>query len=286
MKKKLAIVLSLALSVGIVFAGCSKKSDTSKDASKDNGKIVCIGSSTLAPVISKAGDSLKDKTIKVSVSSGGSGAGVKAAIEKTANFGLVSREVSGEEKGKMKNYKEIKLGFDALTVSVNPKNEILKDKESLTKEEIQKIFSGEAKYWSDVDSKLPKEKIVLVVRDAGGGAAKVFKKAVMGDKKVSKDAIQAPSMGALTQKIIDNKNAIGYASVGLVKQNEGKLIPMAVDGIKPTRENILNKKYKISRPLLVVKDGDLNDKEKTFVDFLKSDKGLKIVDDSGFISNK
>lgn len=282
MKKKLAIVLSLALSVGIVFAGCSKKSDTSKD----NGKIVCIGSSTLAPVISKAGDSLKDKTIKVSVSSGGSGAGVKAAIEKTANFGLVSREVSSEEKGKMKNYKEIKLGFDALTVSVNPKNEILKDKESLTKEEIQKIFSGEAKYWSDVDSKLPKEKIVLVVRDAGGGAAKVFKKAVMGDKKVSKDAIQAPSMGALTQKIIDNKNAIGYASVGLVKQNEGKVIPMAVDGIKPTRENILNKKYKISRPLLVVKDGDLNDKEKTFVDFLKSDKGLKIVDDSGIISNK
>ena len=108
----------------------------------------------------------------------------------------------------------------------------------------------------------------------------------MGDKKVSKDAVQAPSMGALTQKVIENKDAIGYASVGLVDQNKGKLIPMEVDNIAPTKENIASGKYKIARPLLLIKDGKLTGVEQTFVDFLKSEEGLKIIDESGFVSIK
>ncbi|WP_050608134.1 phosphate ABC transporter substrate-binding protein [Clostridium niameyense] len=303
MKKRLSLVISLVLAVGLMCVGCGNKATVSNEKSSDkkqSGKIMCIGSSTMAPIISKAGDKLKnnhgtwkkmkeglpDENIEVSVSSGGSGAGIKAALEKTANFGLVSREVSKEEKGKLKKYNETKIGYDALTLSVNPQNPILKNKKNLTTSEIQKIFSGEAKTWKDVDSSLPDNKIVIVVRDAGGGAAKVFQKAVMGDKKVSKDAVQAPSMGALTEKIIENKNAIGYASVGLVKQHEGKLIPMEVDKIAPTKENIADGKYKIARPLLLVKDGELTPVEKAFVDFLKTDEGLKIIDDSGFVSVK
>lgn len=231
-------------------------------------------------------DKLPDESIELAVSSGGSGAGVKAALEKTANFGLISREVSKDEKAKMKEYNEIKIGYDALTLSVNPENPILKNKKGLTSEEIQKIFSGEAKTWKDVDPSLPANEIVLVVRDAGGGAAEVFQKAVMGDKKVSKDAVQAPSMGALTQKVIENKDAIGYASVGLVDQNKGKLTPMEVDGVAPTKENITSGKYKIARPLLLIKDSKLTGVEQTFVDFLKSEEGLKIIDESGFVSIK
>ncbi|EJO5346279.1 phosphate ABC transporter substrate-binding protein [Clostridium botulinum] len=302
MKKKLSIMLSVLLTSALLFTGCGNKQNASNEdtTKKQSGKIMCIGSSTLAPVVSKAGDDLKskngtwkkindklpDENIEVSVSSGGSGAGVKAALEKTADFGLVSREVSKDEKAKMKEYNEIKIGYDALTLSVNPENQILKNKKGLTSEEIQKIFSGEAKTWKDVDSSLPANKIVLVVRDAGGGAAKVFQSAVMADKKVSKDAVQAPSMGALTQKIIENKDAIGYASVGLVQQNKGKLIPMEVDNVAPTKENISSGKYKISRPLLLIKDGKLTDVQKAFVDFLKSDEGLEIIDKSGFVSVK
>lgn len=298
-------MLSVLLASALLFTACgSKQGSNNKEesAKKESGKIMCIGSSTLAPVVSKAGgdtlksehgtwkkmnDKLPDENIEVSVSSGGSGAGgVKAALEKTANFGLISREVSKDEKGKMKEYNEIKIGYDALTLSVNPENPILKNKKGLTSGEIQRIFSGEAKTWKDVDPSLPDNKIVLVVRDAGGGAAEVFQKAVMGDKKVSKDAVQAPSMGALTQKVIENKDAIGYASVGLVDQNKGKLTPMEVDGVAPTKENIIDGKYKIARPLLLIKDGKLTSVEQSFVDFLKSDEGLKIIDESGFVSIK
>lgn len=303
MKKRLNIIVTLALTAGMLLSGCGNPKAISTDNKNDKKietKIMFNGATTIAPIVSKIGDNFKEKNsnwnkvdsslpnnpIEIAVSSGGSGTGVKAALEKTSNFGLVSREVSQDEKKKMTNYKEFKIGMDALTVSVNKENPILKIKKGLTKEEIQKIFSGEAQLWSDVDASLPKNKIVLVVRDASGGAGEVFEKGIMGDKKVSKDAIQSPSMGALGQKIADNKDAIGYASVGIVDQQKGKIVPMDVDGVESTSENIINGKYKIARPLLIVKDGELNVAEKAFMDYVTSDEGLKVVKDLGFVPVK
>ena len=303
MKKKLGFILSLIVAAGMTFAGCgSQQAANTSQSSKDSKetKIMFSGSSTMAPIISKVGDNftqknktwnkvdakLSDKPIQIAVSSAGSGTGVKAALEKTSNFGLVSREVSKDEKSKMPEYKEFKIGMDALTISVNPQNPILTKKKGLTKEEIQKIFSGEAKLWSDIDPSLPKNKIVIVVRDASGGAGEVFEKSIMGDKKVTKEAIQSPSMGALGQKIIENKDAIGYASVGIVDQNKGKLVSMDVDGVAPTAENILDGKYKIARPLLIIKNGELSGEEKAFINYLTSDEGLKVVKELGFVPTK
>ena len=58
------------------------------------------------------------------------------------------------------------------------------------------------------DRSLPDEEIVVVTRDLSGGAHEVFQKKIMKETKVKQDAIQAPSMGALVSKIIENKNAI------------------------------------------------------------------------------
>ena len=179
------------------------------------------------------------------------------------------------------------LGLDALCICVNPDNNILKAKNgNLTKEEIIKIFSGEYKTWKQVDPSLPDEEIVVVTRDLGGGAHEVFQKKIMKDVKVREDAIQAPSMGALVSKIIENKNAIGYASYGITNQNQGKLIPMKVDNVEPTEENILNNSYYISRPLIIMKSGKLTATEKVFVDLLQSEEGKKVIKSMGFIPSK
>lgn len=108
----------------------------------------------------------------------------------------------------------------------------------------------------------------------------------MKDVKVREDAIQAPSMGALVSKIIENKNAIGYASYGITNQNKGKLIPMKVDNVEPTEENILNNSYYISRPLIIMKSGKLTATEKIFVDLLQSEEGKKVIKSMGFIPSK
>ena len=308
--KKLYKLLVLMMVMAIGFTGCANNSDKPKSnekteskedsKAKENYEISFSGSSTLAPVISKISttfieknvtwdkvdSSLPDKNITIYVSAGGSGAGVKAVLDNVANFGMLAREVKDKEKEKVKDYKEYNLGLDALTLAVNPQNKVIAAKKgNLTKEEIVKIFSGEYKKWSDVDP-LPQEDIVVVTRDLSGGAHEVFQKKVMKDVKVRQDAIQAPTMGALVSKIIENPNAIGYASFGIANQNKGKLIPLKVDGVEPTEENILNKSYYISRPLIIMKSGDLTKTEQLFIDYLNSKEGKQTIKDMGFIPNK
>lgn len=300
MKKFLKIFVISVMFVLAIFSCENEKKELKGEKSKNdvNTQITFSGSSTLAPVISKISTSfieefvtwnkvdskLPEENITIYVSAGGSGAGVKAVLDNVANFGMLARGLKDTEKEKIKDLKEITLGMDALTISINPENKFLQLKDgNITKEEIIKIFSGEYKKWSDIDPSLPSEEIVVITRDLSGGAHEVFQKQIMKDTNVKQDAIQAPTMGALVSKIIENKNAIGYASYGITNQNKGKLIPLKVDGIEPTEENILNKSYYISRPLIIVKSGELTQTEKIFVDKLTNEEGKKIIKDMGFI---
>lgn len=294
MKKLSSILVSIIMVLTLVFTGCTK------DGEKFKSQIMFNGSSTIAPIISKLSTtymeenktwdkingSFPKESISIYVSSGGSSAGVKSVIEDTADFGMISRIVKDDEKAKIKGYTEFQIGYDALTISINAENPITKIKDNLTTDELKKIFSGEYKFWDDVEKSLPHNEIVVVTRDIGGGAHEVFQKSVMGDAEVKADVIQAPSMGALAAKILENKFAIGYASLGMLNQNKGKMVALKVDGIEPSVENIMNGSYKIQRPLLLVKKGEMTAQEKAFIDVILSDKGKKAVEDSGYIPVK
>lgn len=296
-KSKSLVAVGMALTMLLSFTGCSQGE---KKAEVEVSQIMFNGSSTLAPVISKIAtnyteenktwnkvdSSLPEKDITIYVSSGGSGAGVKSVADGVSDFGMLARGVKNDEKAKIEGLKETKVGIDALTISVNPKNKILKVKDNLTTDEIKKIFSGEFKTWNQVDPTLPNKEIVVVTRDIGGGAHEVFQKKIMGDAQVKKEAIQAPSMGALVSKIIENEYAIGYASFGVANQNKGKISPLKVDGVDATKETILDGSYKIQRPLIVINKGEMNPMQKSFMDYVMSENGLKIVEEMGFIPAK
>ncbi|MBM7853940.1 phosphate transport system substrate-binding protein [Desulfohalotomaculum tongense] len=295
----LLVVLSL-----LVLTACGQSEQAGVDQSKENNAdtqaIKLGGSSTLAPVVAKCADEfheqyktwnkvdpgLPEEQIVIFVSSGGSGFGVKSTIDGTVDIGMVSREIKAEEKEKMPNGKYFQVGTDALTIAVNPKNPILQVKPNLTTEEVRKIFAGEIKTWRELDAKLPDRPIVVAVRDLGGGASKVFDKIVMKGTPVSKEAIQLPSMGALAGKVMENVDAIGYVSYGLVNQNEGKIAVLSVDGVAPTKENITGGGYKISRPLLLLTKDTPGTRQQLFIDYMLSEEGQKIVEKMGFIPVK
>lgn len=300
MKKRLLLTIFLA---ALVLVGCNKteekpekENNVSTEASDFSGELSFAGSSTLGPVISSItedfkaaypkwidyNENLADKEVVVNVSTGGSGAGIKAIQEKTADFGMVARGLKDSEK-EIEDLVVEKIGIDALTISVNPENPICNLVDDLSSEEIKKFFSGDYKLWSDFDPSLPAEEIVVVVRDLGGGAHEVFQNVIMGETAVKEDVIQAPSMGALVQKVIENKNAIGYASFGVSKQNEGQLFPIKVNGVAATEETILDGSYIISRPLILVHTSQLSGEGQAFMDYIKSDQGKTILEDLGFV---
>ncbi|HHX63172.1 MAG TPA: phosphate ABC transporter substrate-binding protein [Epulopiscium sp.] len=294
MKRKIALLLSVSLISVFVISGCGNQ----KKGQEFKAEMTFNGSSTLAPVMSvlatefieeyttwdKVNSEFPEKNISIYVSAGGSGAGVKAVLEGTSDFGMLAREIKDEEKEKLGEMEAFTIGIDALTISVNPENPLTSLMiNDLSSQEIKKIFSGEYKYWDDVDPGLEHKEIVVVIRDLGGGAHGVFQDSIMGDTEVRTDAIQAPSMGALVTKVIENRYAIGYASFGMVNQNAGKIIPLKVDGIEPVAENIVNGSYKISRPLIAVKKGSLSKEQRIFMDMVTSEKGAAIIEEMGFI---
>lgn len=297
MKKILIFMVVLILAVG--SAGCANNDVPAEEVTdvEEVGEIIMTGSPTIGQVVihliaeftesnvtwDKVDSSFPAEEISIVINGGGSGAGIKSSIEKTANFGMASKNISEEEQAKFDVYNQYKLGTDALTIAVNPENKIYEYQDGFISKELQKIFSGEYKYWDDINSELPHNEIVVVTRDMGGGAHEVFQKNIMGETEVSPNVIQSPSMGALVSKIIENENAIGYASFGVVNQNEGKIIPMSVDGVDPTKENIISGDYKISRPFLILKNGELKAQEKALIDFLTSDRGMEVVSELGFI---
>lgn len=310
MKKKMISALLIGAMAVSMAAGCGQNDTNDANgtsagaeqttAQEDSNQILFNGSSTLAPVITSIAtdffdtyktwnaydSSLPEEDIAIYVSAGGSGQGTKSVIDGTSTFGMVARSVKDEEKEAIKDEKEYQVGIDALTIAVNPENPVTSIMDDLSTEQIVALFSGEYATWQDLDASLPAEDVVVITRDINGGAHEVFQKNIMGDTEVKADAIQASSMGELVQNIIDNKYAIGYASFGVANQNAGKVVAMKVNGVEPTKENILNGSYIIQRPLLLVGSGEPTAVQQAFLDVVLGEEGQKTVEEMGFIPMK
>jgi phosphate transport system substrate-binding protein len=297
-RKPWLIILLISILSLCLLSGCANNeqgAETTASAEKTSIKIG--GSSTMAPIIAKCADnftdefktwnkvdaSLPEEPIVIYVSTGGSGFGLKSAVDGTFDFGMVTKDLKDEEKEQFANGSIVQLGSDVLDIGVNAANPVAEVKPDLSTEELVAIFSGELKTWKELDPALPDRPIVVAVRDLGGGASEVFDKAVMKGTPISPEALQIPSMGALAGKIMDNADTIGYVSSGLVNQNPDKIKPLSVDGVAPTLENITSGEYKIGRPLLLVSKDKPNKLQQSFLDYLQSDQCMKVVEEMGYI---
>lgn len=296
MHKKIIFSLVIMLVFALVLIGCGNEGE----AADFNGELLLAGSSTLAPTISTIADafaeqygtwdqvdeSLPNEDIIISVATGGSGAGAKAILDGTAHIGMLARNARDEEVEALENYNEVEIGIDALLMAVNQENAMGQLKRDLTKEEIQKIFSGEHSLWSEVSEDLPEEEIVLLVRDVGGGAHGVFQSAIMGEIDVTERAIEVPSMSGLVDRLMGNELAIGYASYGVSELHNDDLAAFSIEGIEPSEENIISGEYPVSRPLILAWDGEISKEVQVFIDYIKSEVGHDIIAEMGFLPLK
>jgi len=263
--------------------------------------IMFCGSTSLYPIISSLAASFNDeyetwnnvdpsmpeKNISIYVAPGGSGVGVSAAVDKTADFGMLARNIKDEEIEKLgADYSEYIVARDALTVSVNAENPIAQAMDNMDKEMIQKIFSGEISKWNEVDPSLPEETINVYIRDLSGGAYEVFQKSIMGDVEISPNATQSASMTELATNIAGDQWGIGYAGFGAYNKANAdgvKLVAMKVDGVEANEANILDGSYIIQRPVMFVTGDPISPSEQAFIDYVFSQTGFDTVEENGYI---
>ncbi|MFA6133572.1 MAG: phosphate ABC transporter substrate-binding protein [Phycisphaerae bacterium] len=266
--------------------------------------INCIGSTSIQPLaemLSQEFDRQHPESI-VEVQGGGSTAGLQAVAENIAEIGMCSRSLKDDEAGR---FRGIPIALDGLAVVVHPDNPV----SNLTKAQIRDIFEGRITNWKQVGG--ADATIWLITREEGSGTREAFVKLVMEAKdkpaakagqpasapadkagaaqaptqhpnhRISRKAMTQESNGAVKELVKHNRGAIGYMSLGLVKD---ELKILAVDGVYPSLDAVTAKKYPLVRPFLYVVKSTPSQGAQAFIDFTLSAEGQHMLVKEGLIS--
>ena len=272
MKKVFAMLLTLALSL---MAGCgaskteeqpAESSDTQTEQPAQtetqlSGAVSTNGSTSMEKVIGALSEQFMadNPSVKITYDATGSGAGIEAASNGSADIGLSSRALKDEEVAS--GLVGTTVALDGIAVIVNASSKVA----DLTVDQIAKIFTGEITDWSQVGGAAGE--ISCIGREAGSGTRDGFE-SITGTKDTCKLAQELTSAGAVIEAVAGNPNAIGYASLSSV---EGKdtIKAVTVGGVACTEDTVLDGSYEIQRPfVLVTKDGaELSAQAQAFFDF-------------------
>jgi phosphate transport system substrate-binding protein len=264
MKKILGLAAACCLLATTAFADTTIKVD---------------GSTTVLPIMQKVVEAYMKAhpDVKISVSGGGSGNGIKALIDGATDIAMASRAMEQKEidlaKSKNINPNQIVCAIDAIVPIVNPTNKL----SEVTTAQLKDIYTGKITTWKDLGGDGP---VSVISRDTSSGTYETWEGLVMKKDRVFPAALMQASNGAVVQAVSKNKNAIGYVGIGYL---DASTKPLTVDGIVATPESAKSKKYPISRDLYIYTNGAPAGAAKGLVDFLLSAEGQKLVKEAGFV---
>jgi phosphate transport system substrate-binding protein len=225
----------------------------------------------------------------VEIKSHGSSTSFKALKKGLADVGMSSRPIKVKENNILKKFGEMSrrdaeyvIGLDGIAVIVNPQNPL----KQLDKSVIRKIFTGQITRWSEVD-KAMSGKIQVYARDSKSGTFDTFKALVMGKKaRLVSHAKRYESNDGLSDDVFADIRGIGF--VGLPSVRRAKALAISEPGTvakKPQAFDVATEDYALARRLFMyVPDINANKYTRSFMQFVISESGQKIVDTTGFIS--
>ena len=110
------------------------------------GKVTVAGSSSVSPVMQKLKEAYLavNTGAEIEILTSDSSTGMSNAIEGICDIGMASRAVKDSEKEK--GLTEITIANDGVAVIINKENPV----DSMTKEQVEQIYTGEVTSWSDI----------------------------------------------------------------------------------------------------------------------------------------
>jgi len=226
----------------------------------------------------------------VEIDSHGSSTAFADLANGATDIGMASRPITPHEVkslsglGRLDDVKsEYVLGLDGVAVIVNPANALAK----LDKTTLRKIFTGEIKDWSQVGGNAGP--IHVLARDDRSGTFDTFNHLVMDEKgNLAAGAKRFESNVALSDGVAADPAAIGFTGLAYVKKNRVVAISDGPTAIPPTAFSVATEDYALSRRLFlyVPQKGEKSELAKEFADFTVSDKGQRMIDQVGFISQE
>ncbi|MCL5291014.1 MAG: phosphate ABC transporter substrate-binding protein [Actinobacteria bacterium] len=278
------ITVSVVMAITIIgLAGCAKTKTEVSPAGKVT-KLRISGSGTAYPLIKILADDYHRRNPEVeffflpSVHSKG---GIEGAANGTLDIGMVSRELTQKEKELGLTY--TLLSDDGLAVATHPDTRIT----SLSKDVLKRIYSGEVSNWKEVGG--PDGAIIVLDRNEDESAKMILRKYILGSPEFFKTTDRAVILyyeKDMITSLKDTPSSIGYLSLGSAVSQKLGLNLVAVDGVAPSVQNIMDAKYPIIRPLGIVTKEKVSDAARSFIDFATAKEGRELMLRNGFAPAK
>lgn len=289
-----ALVLSVSLA-SCTASVVNTNSSSSGPASADGNAVLTIrGSDTEVQMVSTLAEAFTKEhpDAHISVTGGGSAAGIASLINGEIPMANSSREMSKDEKalasGKGIAVQEFRVSRDGLSIIVHPSNPL----KSISMDDLGKLYRGEVKNWKEIGgADLP---VSLYGRQSTSGTFGYFRDAVLkADYATEMRGMEGNQ--AIVDAVKQDKGGIGYVGVGYVKDETGNKrtdiailsLPSLKDGteISPLdMPRVLDGEYPLNRVIYqyiagVPKKNSVLDQ---FLRFEVSDEGQAIVEKAGF----
>ena len=230
-----AVVLGAVLASG-VLAGCSSppKSEGTQTLAGRSGTITIAGSTALLPLVKDGADLYQQQhaSVKISVSGGGSAAGINQAAARAIDVG--DSDITAPGHAELADNRVCVVGFAVVT---NPAVGV----KSLTRQQLQAVFAGKVANWKQVGG--PDQKVVVVNRPRSSGTRAVFSKVVMGNVPLTEAGLVEDATGTVVSVVKQTPGSVSYVALSGI--TGGGVNVVAVDGVAPADATIASGKYPI-----------------------------------------
>ena len=258
----------------------AEETEAETEAAADlSGSISMVGSTSMEKFANALSEVFMEKYRNVTVQAEfvGSGAGIEAVTNGSADIGNSSRNLTDEEKAN--GIAENIVAIDGIAVVVDPANTVA----DLTKQQLTDIYSGTVTNWSEVGGS--DSPIVVVGREAGSGTRSAFEE-ILGLEDACAYSSELDSTGAVMARVASTPGAIGYVSLDVL---DDTVKALNLEGTEPTAENIKAGSYFLSRPFVMATNGEISEQNElvqALFDFVYSDEGDAVIETVGLISTR
>lgn len=242
------------------------------------GRLVLTGSSTIAPLIVEIAKRFEAQhpQVRVEVQTGGSTRGISDARQRTADFGMVSRNLKPVE-GDLVAYE---IARDGICLIVHADNPV----PSLSREQVLAVYRDEVSDWKEIGG--PPVPIVAVHKAEGRGTLEVFLSHFeLQNEDVHPDVIAGDNLQAI-KSVAGNPYAVGYVSIGAAEAEArlGTAIRLLPAGeIAATSGNVAEGRFPMVRPLNLVAREPLSPLASAFLAFVRSGQHSDLIEAQYFV---
>jgi phosphate transport system substrate-binding protein len=225
----------------------------------------------------------KNPNLQIQVTGGGSGTGISALINGTTDICQSSRAMKPAEKSKLRDRYastgvEIPVAKDGLAVYVHATNPITE----ITLPQLKDIFTGKVTNWKELGGS--DTRIIVYSRENSSGTYVFFKDVVLQGRDFSPRAQTMPGTASVVNAVSKETNGIGYGGAAYAKGI--KILKVKKDagtpGVAPDLGTVQSGTYPLARPLFFYLRNKPSGDIKTFVDYVLSDDGQKVISTVGY----